>query len=465
MIWLNIDKNKNIPLTKQIYKQIRDKILNGELSVDTKLPSSRNLSEHLHISRNVVLEAYHLLLLEGYIITKPSLGTFVAEVPRHTTYLQAPASSLSTLDDSTSAKQVIDFRSGIPALDLLPNKKWHQLYAQKLFNLPPSAMGYGLSQGTLELRYAICDYLQRTRGITCEPSQIIITNSSIQSFSILSHVLLKENPCYIVEDPLHNDIRQTFSTVSNNYHIVPSDKQGILTSLLPQHITPAFIFVTPSHQYPLGGLLSAQRRIELIQYATEKNCYIIEDDYDSEFHYKTPPLSTLYDLSPKHVIYIGTFSKVLCPTLRIGYMIVPLELTDKVCTYKKRCDFFTHTISQLVLSDFINGKHLEKHINKMQKIYLKRRNTLINALKQSFGDSVCIEGDATGLHLIASFKNVIFTSELIDFLYTKGIQIHPIWYHSKQQDYPKNSIILGYSHLSPETITAGIAILKEYLSH
>lgn len=466
MIWIEIDKTKKLPLIRQVYQQLRSKILNGQLKSGDQLPSSRELSAFLHVSRNVILEAYDLLLLEGYIISKPSVGTFVADGISSVHALDAsPQNTPAPLpsQNSTFNDETIDFRAGVPALDLLPLKKWCALQSQIALDLSPNYFNYGLAQGTLELRTSICTHLQRTRGLICDPSQVIITNGSIQSFSLLSQILLIPHKPYIIEDPLHYEIRKTFEAFSPNHYNIPADKQGLLTHLLPQNINPAFIFVTPSHQYPLGGLLSIRRRLDLIKYAKEKDCYIIEDDYDSEFHYLGAPVSALYDLAPDRVIYVGTFSKILSPALRIGYMILPYKLVETVCECKKRNDYFTSTLNQLTLSKFIDAMSLSKHIAKMRKLYLKRRNALIDSLLQAFDTSVTIQGDSAGLHLIAVFDHIEFTQPLIDFLSQHGIAIYPVWCHSLKQDYPKNSIILGYSHLSCDQIQQGITRLKDAL--
>lgn len=168
-------------------------------------------------------------------------------------------------------------------------------------------------------------------------------------------------------------------------------------------------------------------------------------------------------MAPNRVIYVGTFSKILSPSLRIGYMILPYELVDCICEYKKRSDYFTNTLNQLLLSKFIDNMYLNKHILKMRKLYFKRHNTLIESLLSTFDNSVTIQGESTGLHLIAMFKDVEFTEPLIKFLYQNGVAIYPIWIHSLRKDYPKNSIILGYSHLSCEMIQKGITLLKENL--
>ncbi|WP_069999567.1 MocR-like pyridoxine biosynthesis transcription factor PdxR [Cellulosilyticum sp. I15G10I2] len=466
MLWIEVDRTSQIPIIRQVYQQLRDKILKGELVSGEKIPGSRELASHLHISRNVILEAYHMLLLEGYIITKPNVGTFISE---GTLLRQNILSSPQKTDDNEilldqSNLDRIDFRSGIPALDLLPLKKWSHIKSQVYLDSSYNIFGYTHPKGCLALRNSICKYLLRIRGLSCHPEQVVITSGSIQSFSILSNLLLKNNDIYIIEDPLHIEIKKTFAFNNPNCYSIPVDQEGLQTQLLPSTLNPKFIFITPSHQYPLGEVLPVQRRIELIEYARSKNCYIVEDDYDSEFHYMGAPVSTLYELAPDSVIYVGTFSKILFPALRIGYIILPPILVDSFCEYKKRSDYFTSVVDQITLSQFIDQMFLDRHVHKMRKIYLQRRNALIESLNSSFGSSVTIHGESTGLHLIASFKDVQFTEDLVSFIALQGLKIHPVWLHSSFKNFQKNSIIIGYSHLNHQLINKGIKLLKESLT-
>ena len=465
MLWIEIDRKSQLPIIRQLYQQLRNKILKGELKAGEKIPGSRELANHLHVSRNVILEAYQLLLLEGYVFTKPHTGTFVSEgifLHKKTNLISQVTPNDETLSIRPSM-EAIDFCSGIPALDLLPLKKWSQLKTQIYLDSSPNIFSYTHPKGCLELRTSVCRYLLRMRGLSCSPNQVLITSGSIQSFSILAGLLLNDSDTYIIEDPLHIEIKNTFTFKNPNCYSIPVDKEGLQTKLLPPKINPKFIFITPSHQYPLGEVLPVQRRIELIDYARSKNCYIIEDDYDSEFHYMGAPISTLYELAPDTVIYAGTFSKILFPALRIGYVILPPTLIEPFCEFKKRNDYFTSIIDQLTLSELIDTMLLDKHIHKMRKVYLERRNILIDSLTHTFGSSIIIEGESTGLHLICTFKNILFTKELIDHTSEWGVKIYPVWLHAASTNYPKNSLIMGYSHLNKEQLLKGIRLLKESL--
>lgn len=283
----------------------------------------------------------------------------------------------------------------------------------------------------------------------------------MHSLSILSQLLLKENKSYVIEDPLHSEIKKVLSNTSKEYHCVPVDDDGMQTQHLSGTWNPSFILVTPSHQYPMGGCLTIQRRIELVEYAKQKHCYIIEDDYDSEFRYGSTPVSTLYSLDPKRVIYLGTFSKILFPTVRIGYLIIPQNMREE-CLYNIRySDYFTNTIDQLTMAKMIDDFILEKHVNKMKKTYKKRRDTLIQCLEKEFPNSVVIHGSETGLHLVAEFKNRIFTEDNIQQYDKKGLRIYPVWQHSDKMYFPKNMLIIGYSHLDEKAIEYAVKMLRE----
>jgi len=460
MIWFEIDRASKVPIIRQIYGQFREKILSGQLKAGERIPSSRELSDGLRVSRNVVLEAYDLLIIEGFIISKAQIGMFVAKGAVYQTEDTNTSENITRNDEDGDKSFLIDLRSGIPALDLLPRKKWNQIRSELCFYAPNEIFGYGKAEGRAELRNAISKYLQRVRGLSCNPNQIVITTGSIHSFSLISQILLKENKRYVIEDPLHNEIKKVLAQTSNSYDCVPVDEDGMKTELLSETWNPSFVLVTPSHQYPMGGCLTIQRRIELVEYAKRKNCYIIEDDYDSEFRYDGVPVSTLYSLDPKRVIYLGTFSKILFPSVRIGYLIIPQALLEECLHHIRYCDYFINTMDQLTMARVIDEFILEKHVSKMKKIYKKRRDTLIQCLEKEFSDSVVIHGSETGLHLVAEFKNYIFTEENIQYYYKKGLCIYPVWQHSDKKDFPQNLLIIGYSHLDEKLIDYAVKIIK-----
>lgn len=242
---------------------------------------------------------------------------------------------------------------------------------------------------------------------------------------------------------------------------VPVDEQGLQTHLLPPDKKPSFIFVTPSHQFPLGSVLTIQRRISLLEYAKSTDCFIVEDDYDSEFRYEGTPVSSLQGLDPERVIYIGTFSKILSPALRIGYIVLPVSLVERCRYFKRLKDQHTAYFEQLILAQFIQDGYLERHIARMKKLYQKRRQILKQNLIDRFADRVKIFGDSTGLHFVASFPKINFCKKTLQKLESQGVRIYPVTAHTVFQERHQHQVILGYGNLTISQIEAGIQRLQK----
>jgi GntR family transcriptional regulator/MocR family aminotransferase len=464
MIWLTIDKTSDMPLINQIYHQIRSLILSGALKSGDKLPSTRELASHLNVSRNVILEAYELLSVEGYLVSSLGSGTYISDgVLLEKSKIQTSNPTEVFCKTDPSELNLINFRSGIPDLALLPRKKWSQIEQQICLDSSSDTFGYDAPEGRSELRTTLCHYLRKSRGVECQPEQIIITSGAVQGLSILSRALLTSQKSYIIEEPIHYQIRNIFTFNSSNIHPVPVDEFGIRTDLLPQDINPALVMLTPSHQYPLGVILPIQRRIELIQYARSRECYIIEDDYDSEFRYEGLPISSLQGLEPNWTIYIGSFSKILFPALRLGYMVVPSVLIGQCRALKHLQDNHTPILTQLTLARFIEDGHLTKHLAKMKKVYHRKRDLLIANLQNAFPKRLTFSGKSTGLHLIAEFEGISFTGQIIDLIKKTGVLIHPVTEHSFKLGLHLDKLIIGYSHLREEEIEEGVTRLKKAL--
>jgi|SRR5690625_1273424 len=464
MLWIPIDRSLDIPLIRQVYQQIRKRILNGQLKANEKLPSSRELSSELNVSRNVILEAYDQLLAEGFLVAQRGSGTYVASGAFLEKHKNASAiQSFHWNENNKKDENIIDFRSGIPALDLFPRKTWAKLSYTIWNDSSPSVLGYDIPEGRPELRQALSGYLLKTRGVVCHPNQIVITSGATQAMTLVSRLLVSANDEVIMEDPITVDIQMIFKSAGARIYPIPVDKDGMKTSLLPLDVDPRFIYVTPSHQFPLGGILPIQRRIQLINYSRKTNCYLIEDDYDSEFRYEGSPISSLQGLEPERVLYIGSFSKILSPALRMGYLILPTELIEKCRTLKWFSDLHTPPLEQLILTRFIQEGHLERHIAKMKKIYRNRRDFLINCLQSRFSNKVDIFGDSTGLHLIVEFKEQQFSKELLEKIEQYGVKIYLVEDHAIRKGAHSNQIILGYGHLDNEEIEEGINKLQQAL--
>lgn len=459
-MWLNINKDSNISLTRQVYTQIKSMILDEKLLSGDKLPSTRWLSQNLNISRNVVLEAYDQLMAEGYMESRQGSGTIVAE---GIYFKRRKAQEKNFSQDSHYEEKdsgLISFRSGIPALDMFPKREWGKLLNNICSNLNYSNFRYCGPEGVMELREALSKYLFRVRGISAAPEQIMIVSGSTQGLSLMSRLLYKPDSEIIVEDPIHYGLLNVISTCGYSINPVPVDGKGMITDMLKTDKKVGFIYVTPSHQFPLGGVLSIQRRIELIKFAEKNNCYIVEDDYDSEFRYEGQPISSLYELEPDRVIYVGSFSKILAPALRLGYMILPKSLMQDYLKLKMYTDVHTETISQLALAEFINDGKLEKHIWKMKKEYYKKHQEVINSLNSNFPNEYIIKGHATGLHFVAEFKSVSFTDEAMKKISDQKVKVYPVEKYAIHKGAHNNEIILGYGHLSVDEIREGIIRIK-----
>ncbi|WP_406654073.1 PLP-dependent aminotransferase family protein [Bacillus cereus] len=461
MLWIPIDRSLDISLIRQVYHQIREQILNGELQSGEKLPATRELSSELGVSRNVILEAYDQLFSEGFLVTRQGAGTFIAEGA----YLEQRKKStlidsLHWCEETNKESNIINFRSGIPALDLFPRKGWAKLSHTIWNETHPSTFGYDIPQGRPELRKVLSRYLLKTRGVFCHPEQLVITSGATQALTLVSKLLLSSGDEVLIEDPITNDIQTIFKNSGAFLSPIPVDDNGMNTSLLPANKNPKFIFITPSHQFPLGGTLPIQRRVQLVNYSRKTNCYLIEDDYDSEFRYEGSPVSSLQGLDPERVIYIGSFSKILSPSLRMGYLVLPSHLVEKCRRVKWFSDLHTPSLNQLILANFIAEGYLERHIMKMKKIYKNRRDFLIQQLQSAFSNTINIFGYSTGLHLIVKFNQVQFTKELLEKIQQLGVKVYPVEDHAIEKGKHHNRIIIGYGHLTTEEIKEGVSRLQ-----
>lgn len=470
-MWLSIDPTGGKTIIRQVYEYIRTRVMSGELKGGERLPSSRELALTLQVSRNVVMEAYELLKAEGFVESRQGAGTYVASgaylervngAEPETEWLagaQYPEVSVSVASEG-----VIDFRSGVPALDQFPRNLWGRLYEQTCKQTPPQALGYDKPEGRYELRSVLANYLRRTRGVICSPEQIVITSGATQALALVAKLLLSPGSKVIIEDPITQEIHTIFGHPGVQLLPISVDDDGMQTELIDPSERLTMIYVTPSHQFPTGGILPIRRRLDLIRMARASECYIVEDDYDSEFRFEGPPVSSLQGLEPDRVIYIGTFSKLLLPSLRLGYMILPPPLIEQGRKLKRLFDHHVPSLDQLVMAQFIKNGHLERHITVMKKLYRARRNTLVQALTASFGDQVTIRGHTTGLHLVAAFRGINFTDALVASILERGVRVYPVEDHALCKGNRSNELILGYSNVRDEQIFEGIVKLHEALA-
>lgn len=461
MKYINLDRESKISLSKQLYTYYKEVILNGNLKSKDKLPSTRELSRDLNVARNVVLDCYEQLIAEGYIYTRSGSGTFVSEGVNYQQMKRKIDLHAITIENVI---EKISFRSGIPDLDHIPIKKWVQVYKECMLNIEAPQLDYQNSFGSYELRMQLASYLERVRGVCTSPDNILITNGAAQAFSLLSH-LVGSQEYALVENPLSCGILHTLESNQVAMKPIRMDEYGMVTSELPKH-SPKLIFTTPSHQFPTGVILPINRRIELVKYAKKHGAYIVEDDYDSEFRFDGDPIQSMQYLDSARVIYVGTFSKTLMPSLRIGYLVLPDDLLRKIEEIKYVADLHSPNFEQIALAKFIETGLFERHISKMRKLYLKKRNYLVQCLEKEFGDRITITGAQAGMHFVATFEDTTFDDVLMEKIASKNIEITPMNKHYliTPSTSPKdNALIFGYGNTKLEQMEKGIGLLANII--
>ncbi len=465
MLWLNIDRSANIPLTKQVCEQLRAKILKQELRAGDRLPPTRKFAQDLQVARNVIIYAYEQLAAEGYVESREGSGTYVAEGTALESYRDASRAIFPAMPRRPApAQDCIDFVIGTPDLQLVPRKIWAKLLRDACLDAPDDAFGYSSSQGLLRLRRTLANFLLKSKGIRCQPDNVIVTAGAMPAFALLARVFACERQTIILEDPSFHQIREIIQSMHLAIVPVPVDERGIRVDALPQDAEAGALIVTPSHHFPLGGVLPIQRRVKLLEYARATHTYLVENDYDSEFRYVGAPISALQLLAPDEVIHVGTFSESLYPALRLGYIILPDGLLPVCREMLSVSGFGVSAIHQLALAAFIEEGFLEGHIAKMKKLYRRKRETLIACLSAAFASRVTISGDATGLYVMAEFRDLEFSRDILERLEKHGVRISPVEDSAIIKGRHRNKIILGYGNLSLNEIETGVKRLQEILA-
>ncbi|WP_378956871.1 PLP-dependent aminotransferase family protein [Pelosinus sp. sgz500959] len=457
-----LQRHSEITLARQIYQALRKQMLKGCLQPGDMLPSTRELAKELSISRNTAYESYEMLAAEGYIVSRQGAPTRVAEglILKNSELINQQA-AIEKIDSTVNYRA--DFRTGLPDLRHFPQQRWLQLIHQASEKLGLEHWGYTEPEGLPVLREQISAWLLRSRGLVVAPQEIFITAGATHALHILAELLsTKKRQELIIEDPCHMGMLRVLQ--KNNFRVkpVPVDAQGLQTNALTNSDACA-VYVTPSHQFPLGGILPAGRRTALVRFAQEQDLYLIEDDYDSEFRYIGSPVAPLYTLDPQRVIYVGTFSKILFPALRIGYIILPRSLQPLWCQLRLYTDVQNPPFAQAALAEFLSTRKLDRHIQTMRRIYGQRRKFLLETLAEKFGNCWQPWGDAAGLHIALEFPGRRFDQDFAYHCQLHGIRITTVDYHSIMKGKHLGKILLGYGHLEPQEIKHGISLLAEQM--
>ncbi|WP_196599876.1 MocR-like pyridoxine biosynthesis transcription factor PdxR [Pectinatus frisingensis] len=451
---IQVERKHDIPMKRQIYQKIRDQILKGYLISGAALPSTRELAKQLKVSRNTICEAYEMLITEGFLIHRQGAATRVVPGLNIGTYSKKPTKIIP----QEKKQYIVDFQTGRPDLRHFPQYLWQQIMYKTTRNFKMKDFGYGDPQGMLTLRREISAWLLRSKGLSVNEQDIFITSGATHALHLVSNLLGRTGNTIAVEDPCNHGVLQTIKNTGCSIKAIPVDEEGIKTQQLDK-INVRAIYTTPSHQFPLGGILPAARRAALIRYAKATASYLVEDDYDSEFRYVGDPIAPLYAMAPSHVIYVGTFSKVLFPAIRIGYVILPQELQASWRELRLHTDVQNPPYEQAALAEFLYTRKFDRHIRTMKKLYKERRKILLTALKINLGSNWKSWGDAAGLHLAIEFQNRIFNTDFFNSCRESGIRITPVEYHAIQKGQHLNKLLLGYGHLETAEIQKGIEIL------
>ena len=479
---LAVDRTLARPLHRQIYEAFRAAILHGRLRPGQRIPSTRVLAVEVGVSRFPVLNAYAQLLAEGYLESRVGAGTVVSESLPEQLTATAPvdtkahaikskprriASRCARLTRRESLPWTVHmgpFRVGQVAIDEFPLRLWSNLVARKSRTLKEDAAHYGETMGNPLLRRAIANYLKISRSVRCEPEQVLIVNGSQQALEITARVLLNPGDPVWIEEPSYSLARSVFTLNECRLVPVPVDAEGLKVAAgIKKCRTARAAFVTPSHQFPLGVTLSAARRLQLIDWAQKAGAWILEDDYDSEYRYESLPIASLQGLDPNsRVIYIGTFSKVLFPSLRLGYLVLPPDLIDQFFVARRVMDLGAPTLYQTVLADFIEEGHFARHIRRMRLHYRNLRRTLFDNLTKVMGDRVEIVGEDAGMHLTILLRNSESDEEIARRAVRHKLSLWPL---SRLYIGPRQQgLILGFGGTTEKEIPEAIRKLAELIA-
>ncbi|OTG93519.1 GntR family transcriptional regulator [Acinetobacter sp. ANC 4654] len=449
-----------------LYCTLRDAILVGHLSAGTKLPSSRALAEMMSISRNSVLAALERLLDEGYLVTKPSSGTYVADIiPDQLIQIQkdippAVHQSTQTLNINPHIASLLPhwhkqtlfsqekkiFHVGVGCVDLFPHQLWGKLLGRAWRQSYYQLGQFHDPRGYLPLRQAICQYVQSTRGLRCTEEQILIVNGTQQAIHLAAYALLQPQDQVCLDEPGYDAALNIFRSFGATVQPIESDNEGMkIPDIIQHHAASKLIYTAPSHQFPLGGTLSLARRLALLDWATQQQKWIFEDDYNSEFRYGTHPIQALQGLDQQQrVIYSGTFSKMMFPEFRLGFMVVPEALIDAFSVAKYYTDTRSSYLEQVALATFIQDGHYARHVRKVRKTCYERQQALILAIQHYLFDVLTVEPTDSGIHLVCWLKENWTEKDFITECTKVGLTVQPLSRYC-QTSCQKAAVLIGYA--------------------
>lgn len=472
MLRITIDPKSSETGYKQVYQQLRAAILDGILLPGTRLPSNRALAAEAGVARVTIARAFRQLAAEGFIESRVGAGTFVAaELPGHDD--EEPAQSnfrpsltrwgqrVIALNAEAEAlidggRPEIDFGLGRSFAERFPYDVWRRLLSRYLSTDDAMLSRYGSAAGFYPLRRAVADYLVRARGVRCTPDDVVIVSGAQQAIDILARLLLNAGDEVLVETPGYRDAFALFQLHQAKLVGLPVDNQGLPVNDIPPACRAKLVFVTPSHQFPKGGTMPLARRLALLTWARDHSAVIIEDDYDGDLRYEGGSLAALEGLDEDgRVVYLGTFSKVLFPALRLGYLVLPQTLATPFVQAKELVDRGAPTLTQAAVADFLAEGHFERHLRHLRQLYGEKRAALVAALDEHLGDRVRYSPVAAGLHVMIYANSAVDEGRLVRDAAARGVRVYGgAPYHLERPAPP--SLLLGFSGLGETEIVEGV---------
>ncbi|YCH23520.1 PLP-dependent aminotransferase family protein [Pseudomonas sp. D1-3] len=462
-------------LARQLYGALRERILDGRLPGGTRLPASRQLAERLNISRNTVNRALDQLYAEGYVQGRVGDGTYVADIAAvaQPAVVEAPgvvANAPMQLLEANCLPAPLPgppraFRVGVPAFDLFPFETWARLSARFWRKPSPARLGYGDPAGDPQLRELIAAYLRSSRGLQCDPSQIVVTSGAQQAISLCAQLLIEPGDTVAIEDPGYRAAAHAFRVAGARLRGIAIDADGMDVAALERGEECRLAYVTPSHQYPTGVTLSLPRRLALLDWAERNGAWIIEDDYDGEYRYSGTPLAPLAALGRcQRVLYVGTFGKIAFPALRLGYLVLPPRLAQNFA--RRRAVDMRHSEigTQVVMAEFIAAGHFQRHIRRMRNAARARRDALLAGWPADVPGCAPLPEVHAGLHLSVRCESLARERELIAAAAAVGVEINPLsvqWL--PEGDTPADQragLVMGFAAVPEQAIFEALQALR-----
>ncbi|MBN7773489.1 PLP-dependent aminotransferase family protein [Clostridium aminobutyricum] len=463
---LILDKDSKISLYMQIYSHYQNLIVSGEIAEGMMLPSIRDLSKNMNVSRNTVEAAYQQLYSEGYISSKVGSGylveKFETNLYEHFKELKTEKEVKQFHEQGISTIKKYNFQYGRLNVSDFPLSIWRKLLNQTLLSDEIDCLtAYNNRTGELELRTEIQKYLHESRGVNCEPDQIILRPATLACISLICQLLMKNTNTLAIEEPTYDSARDVFRNHGFNMILTPVQEDGLNIDFLKKSEAKA-VFITPSHQFPTGAVMPINKRLSLIEWAEQNDSYIIEDDYDSELRYNSRPIPCIQSLDTTgRVIYINSFSKAFAPGLRMGFVVLPPPLLEIYQTYFSRYNCAVPWLEQKAMYEFMNQGYWSRHLRKVTNKNKRKHDILIRTIAEVMGERIKIHGRNAGLHILLEIFNGMKEKELIEKAAEVGVKVYPVSiYWGNKEDYSYNMVLMGFSGLTETEIIEGIHLLN-----